>query len=48
MSAGKISNFLLSENVLKQIKFEERHINRFFSDIIRDIEAVKLVTIFKI
>ncbi len=35
---------IISENVLKQKKFEERHINRFSSDIIRDIEAVKLLT----
>ncbi len=35
---------ITSENVLKQIKFEERHINRYSSDIHRDIEAVKLAT----
>ncbi len=35
---------IISENVLKQIKFEERHIKRYSSDIYRDIEAVKSVT----
>jgi len=37
---GKVT----SDNVLKQIKYEEKHINRYSSDIHRDIEAVKLAT----